>query len=80
MLSHRSAVGLCYSQTPLNALTRLIRTPHYYGQFTLFAPWKKKGPNIFSKLNPVNTDTFFGPSVSVLTGFMTVFGMSLKVP
>ena len=39
--------------------TRLIRTPHYYGQFSLSLG--KENSYIFSKLNPLNTDTFFGP-------------------
>ena len=29
----------------------------------------KESPYIFSQFNPLNTDTFNGPSVSVLTGF-----------
>ena len=43
--------------------TLLIRKPHYWGQF-----WKKS-LCIFSKFNPLNTDTFYDPKVSVLTGF-----------
>ena len=35
--------------------THLIRTPHYYGQFALSLG--KESPYIFSKFNPVNTDT-----------------------
>ena len=38
---------------------RLIRTPHYYGQFALSLG--KESPYIFSKFNPLNTDTFHGP-------------------
>ena len=34
-------------------------TPHYYGQFAL--PLRKESPYIFSKSNPLNTDTFYGP-------------------
>ena len=34
---------------------RFIRTPHYYGQFAL--PLGKEGPYVFSKFNPLNTDT-----------------------
>ena len=34
---------------------RLIRTPHYYGQFAL--PLGKQSPYIFSKFNPLNRDT-----------------------
>ena len=34
---------------------RLIRTPHYYGQFAL--PLEKESPYIFSKFNPFYTDT-----------------------
>ena len=53
--------------------TRLIQTLHYYGQFALSLV--KEGPYIFSKFNPLNTDTplirtfSMAPSVSVLTGF-----------
>ena len=35
--------------------TRLIRTPHYYGQFSL--SMAKESPYIFSKFNLLNTDT-----------------------
>ena len=35
--------------------TRLIRTPRYYGQFFCFVP--RESQNIFSKFNPLNTDT-----------------------
>ena len=35
--------------------TRFIRTPRYYGQFAL-SPGKES-PVIFSKFNPLNTDT-----------------------
>ena len=41
-----------------------FRIPHYYGQFALFLG--KESPYIFSKFN---TDTFCGPSVSVLMRF-----------
>ena len=34
---------------------RLIRTPHYYGQLALSL--EKENPYIFSKFNPLNTDT-----------------------
>ena len=49
--------------------TLLIRTPHNYGQFSLSLG--KENSYIFSNLNPLNTDTFYGPlsTVSVLTGF-----------
>ena len=53
--------------------TRLIRTPHYYGQFALCLG--KECPNVFSKFNPLNTDTpliwrlSMAPSVSILTEF-----------
>ena len=36
-----------------------LLTPHYYGQFDLSLG--KQGPSIFSKFNPLNTDTFHGP-------------------
>ena len=35
--------------------TRLVRTPHYYGQFSLSLV--KVSPYIFSKFDPLNTDT-----------------------
>ena len=34
-------------------------TPHYYGQFALSVG--KESPYIFSKSDPINTDTFYGP-------------------
>ena len=34
---------------------RLIRTPHYYGQFAVSVG--KESPYIFSKFNPLNRDT-----------------------
>ena len=53
--------------------TLLIRTPHFYGQFALSL--RKESPYMFSKFNPLNTDTpsirtlSMVPSVSVLTEF-----------
>ena len=53
--------------------TRLIRTPHYYGQFALSLG--KESPYSFPKFNPLNTDIpliwklFKPPPVSALTGF-----------
>ena len=38
--------------------TGLILTPHYYRQFALSLG--KETPHIFSKFNPLNTDTFYG--------------------
>ena len=47
-----------YSQSPL------------YGHLvSLSLSLGKESPYIFSQFNPLNTDTFNGPSVSVLTGF-----------
>ena len=37
---------------------------HYYGQFALSLG--KESPYIFSKFNPVNTDTFNGPHCAYL--------------
>ena len=42
---------------------RLVRTPRYYGQFALSLG--KRLPYIFSKFNPLNSVTSYGPSVSV---------------
>ena len=39
--------------------TLLIRTTHYYGRFALSLG--KERSYIFSKLNPLSTDTFYGP-------------------
>ena len=53
--------------------TRLIRTPHYYGQFALSLG--KESPYIFFKFDPLNTDAPFirtlsmVPSPFALTGF-----------
>ena len=51
--------------------TRLIRTSHYCGQFALSLG--KESPYIFTiKFQPTliyNTDTFYAPLVSVLSGF-----------
>ena len=53
--------------------TRLIRKPHYYGQFALSLG--KESPYFFSKFNPLNTDTSsiwtlsMAPSMPVLTEF-----------
>ena len=40
---------------------RVIWTPHYSGQFAL--PFGKESPRIFSKFNPLNTDTSFSRTV-----------------
>ena len=47
--------------------TRLIWTPHYYGQFSLSLG--RESPYIFAKFNPLYVDAFYAPSVSFLTGF-----------
>jgi len=53
--------------------TRLVRTPHCYGQFSLSLV--KVSPHSFFKFNPIDTDTpiirtlCMAPSDSVLTGF-----------
>ena len=39
-----------------------MRTPHYYGQFALSLG--NESPYIFSKFNPLNTDTSYAPSVT----------------
>ena len=44
--------------------TRLIRTPHYYGHFSLSLV--KDSPYIFCKFNPLNTDTSLLQACSVL--------------
>ena len=60
-------VKLCFIDTCL------IRTPDYCGQFVLSL--EKENPFIFSKFNPLNTDTLLiqtlsmALSVSTLTGF-----------
>ena len=46
----------------------LIRTPHNYGLFALFLRNESPYMHIFSKFNQLNADTFYDPSVSVLTG------------
>ena len=47
---------------------RLIRTPHYYGQFALSLG--KEIPYIVSKFNPPLVPAFsVHPSLAVLTGF-----------
>ena len=52
--------------------TRLLQTPHYYGQFALSLG--KENPYIFFKFNPLNTDNplirtlYMASSLSVLTG------------
>ena len=44
---------------PRLADTRLIRTPHYYGQFALSLV--RESPYIFYKFKPLNTDTLWPP-------------------
>ena len=64
-----------FTDKPRFTFTRIIRTrPHHYaGQFALSLG--KESPYIFSKFNPLNTDTPLiralstDPSMSVLTGF-----------
>ena len=46
--------------------TRLIRTLHYHGQFDLSLA--KESHYIFSKFNPLNTDTFYGPLSVCING------------
>ena len=44
-------------------LTVRTRTPHYYGQFSLYL--RKESPYIFSKFNPLITDTPFIRTLSM---------------
>ena len=46
--------------------TCLIRTLQYYGQFALSLG--KESPNLFSKFNPLNTNTFYGPLSVLING------------
>ena len=56
---------------------RLIPTPHYYGQFALSL--EKQSAYIFFNFNPLSSDTFYGPSVSVLTEFDSTCFLSTEV-
>ena len=56
---------IVYTVKPLFTDTRLIWTSHYYGQFAFSL--LKESPNIFSELNPLNVDTFYGPSIICIT-------------
>ena len=59
------------SRLPLRARERRLGTRqghHYYGQFALSLGTESR-PYIFSRLSPLNTGTFCGPLVSVLTAF-----------
>ena len=63
--------------------TRLIRTPRYFGEFPL-SPGKES-PVIFSKFNPLNTDTPLirppmAPSVSVYIKRLWLYLLILIVP
>ena len=66
-VAHPNTVNLRFTDT------RLIRTPHHYGQVAL-SPGKES-PHIFCKFNPLDADTpllrtlSMAPSVSVLTGY-----------
>ena len=70
-----SLVGCCSIQSKPRFApdTRLMRTPHIYGEFALSLG--KQSPYILSKFNPLDTDTplirtlSMVPSVSVLTEF-----------
>ena len=44
--------------------TLLIRTPHFYGEFALSL--RKQSPYILSKFNPLNTDTTFIRTLSMV--------------
>ena len=62
---------MCPSRLPLRARERRLGTRqvhHYYRQFAL-SLGKESRPYIFSKFSPLNTGTFCGPLVSVLTAF-----------
>ena len=51
--------------------TRLVQTPHYYGQFSLSLV--KVSPHIFFKFNPIKTDT---PIIQTLS--MAPFGVRIN--
>ena len=66
VLGQRSYVSLMDSL--IQSCPTLIRTPHYYGKFALFIGKIKKAL-IYSKFNPFNTDTFYGPLRVCINGF-----------
>ena len=57
--------------------TCLIQTPHFYGQFALSLA--KQSPYIFSKFNPLNTDTPFIRTLSIVSSLsvLTEFDCTL---
>ena len=57
--------------------TCLIQTPHFYGQFSLSLG--KQSPYIFSKFNPLNTDTPFIRTLSIVSSLsvLTEFDCTL---
>ena len=57
--------------------TCLIQTPHFYGQFALSLG--KQSPYIFSKFNPLNTDTPFIRTLSIVSSLsvLTEFDCTL---
>ena len=58
-------VKLCYTGT------RLIRTPHYCGEFALSL--RKESTYIFSKLNPLNTESSLLQAVCFVPGERKLF-------
>ena len=57
---------IVYSVKPHFTDTRLIWTSHYYGQFALSL--RKENPYIFSELNSLNMDAFYGPPIVHING------------
>ena len=55
ILGLKGLTGFDCTVKPYIMDTSLIRTPHYYGQFSLSLG--KESSYIFSKFNPLNTDT-----------------------
>ena len=66
LLKFSSPLFHLQSNPALRRDTRLIRTPHYYEQFALSLG--KESPYIFSKVNPLNTDTSLLRTVCCVPG------------
>ena len=66
LLKFSSLLFHLQSNPVLRRDTRLIRTPHFYGQFAVSLG--KESPYIFSKVNPLFTDTSLLRTVCCVAG------------
>ena len=75
--TEKNPMTICITVKPCFTDTRLICTPHYYGQFALSLG--KESPYIFSKFNPLNMNTLLIRTLSMALSVSILFKCMLAI-